>query len=43
MGEVWRATDTRFKRQVALKVMAAAFVTDPERIALFQRETEVGR
>jgi serine/threonine-protein kinase len=41
MGEVWRATDTRLKRQVALKVLPAAFVTDPERIARFQREAEV--
>jgi serine/threonine-protein kinase len=41
MGEVWRASDTRLKRQVALKVLPAAFVTDPERIARFQREAEV--
>jgi serine/threonine-protein kinase len=41
MGEVWRATDTRLKRQVALKVLPAAFVTDSERIARFQREAEV--
>jgi serine/threonine-protein kinase len=41
MGEVWRATDTRLKRQVALKVLPAAFTTDPERIARFQREAEV--
>jgi serine/threonine protein kinase len=41
MGEVWRATDTRLKRQVALKVLSAAFMADPERIARFQREAEV--
>src|SRR5262249_9872391 len=41
MGQVWRAADTRLKRQVALKVLPAAFVTDPERIARFQREAEV--
>jgi serine/threonine-protein kinase len=41
MGEVWRATDTRLKRQVALKVLPGAFVSDPERIARFQREAEV--
>jgi serine/threonine protein kinase len=41
MGEVYRATDTRLKRQVALKVLPAAFVSDPERIARFQREAEV--
>jgi eukaryotic-like serine/threonine-protein kinase len=41
MGEVWRATDTRLKRRVALKVLPGAFVSDPERIARFQREAEV--
>jgi serine/threonine-protein kinase len=41
MGEVYRATDTRLKRQVALKVLPAAFTSDPERIARFQREAEV--
>jgi serine/threonine protein kinase len=41
MGEVWRATDTRLKRQVALKVLPAVFVTDPDRVARFQREAEV--
>jgi serine/threonine protein kinase len=41
MGEVWRATDTRLKRQIALKVLPAALVSDPERIARFQREAEV--
>src|SRR5262245_53327491 len=41
MGEVWRATDTRLKRQVAVKVLPAAFLTDPERRTRFQREAEV--
>src|SRR2546430_956238 len=41
MGEVYRATDTRLKRHVALKVLPTAFVTDPERLACFQREAEV--
>src|SRR5215813_943522 len=41
MGEVWRATDTRLKRQVALKVLPAAFASDPERVARFQREAEI--
>src|SRR5262245_21825129 len=41
MGEVWRATDTRLKCQVALKVRPAPFVRDLERIARFQREAEV--
>ncbi len=38
MGEVYRARDTRLGRDVAIKVLPAAFSTDPERIARFQRE-----
>src|SRR5262245_50818393 len=41
MGEVYRATDTNLKRQVALKALPAAFVTDDDRLARFQREAEV--
>ena len=41
MGEVYRATDTRLKRQVALKVLPAAVTADPDRLARFQREAEV--
>src|SRR5216684_7172440 len=41
MGEVYRARDTTLKRDVALKVLPAAFVRDPERMARFQREAEV--
>jgi Tol biopolymer transport system component len=41
MGEVYRATDTKLKRQVAIKVMPAAVASDPERLARFQREAEV--
>ena len=37
MGEVYRATDTRLKRQVALKVLPSALVADPDRLARFQR------
>src|SRR6266849_2779342 len=41
MGEVYRARDTTLKRDVALKILPAAFVRDPERMARFQREAEV--
>jgi serine/threonine protein kinase/Tol biopolymer transport system component len=41
MGEVYRATDARLKRQVALKILPATFATDRERLARFQREAEV--
>src|SRR5215471_14964976 len=41
MGEVYRARDTKLKRDVALKVLPEVLATDPERMARFQREAEV--
>ena len=41
MGQVYRATDTNLKRQVAFKVLPASVAADPERLARFQREAEV--
>ena len=41
MGEVYRATDTNLKRQVAIKVLPASVASDGERLARFQREAEV--
>src|SRR6516225_2663618 len=41
MGEVYRARDTKLKRDVALKVLPDAFARDPGRMARFQREALV--
>jgi serine/threonine protein kinase len=41
MGEVYRARDSRLKRDVALKILPETFANDPERLARFQREAEV--
>ena len=41
MGEVYRATDTSLKRQVAIKVLPASVAADADRLARFQREAEV--
>ena len=41
MGEVYQARDTRLDRDVALKVLPAAFTADADRLARFEREAKV--
>lgn len=40
MGEVYRALDTKLDRDVAIKILPEQFVSDPERVARFQREAK---
>jgi serine/threonine protein kinase len=41
MGEVYRARDTRLKRDVALKILSGPWAHDADRLARFQREAEI--
>src|SRR5467141_3029849 len=38
MGEVYRARDTRLNREVAIKVLPAAFASDADRLKRFEQE-----
>jgi len=41
MGEVYRARDTKLKRDVAIKILPDEFSRDADRLSRFQREAEV--
>ena len=41
MGEVYRATDTKLGREVAIKILLDAFARDSERMVRFTREAQV--
>src|SRR5437763_2812771 len=41
MGTVYRATDTKLNREVAVKVLPDTFAADPDRLARFAREAQV--
>ena len=41
MGDVYRATDTKLGRDIAIKLLPEAFAADPDRLARFEREAKV--
>ena len=41
MGEVYRARDTKLKREVAIKILPDEYTRDLDRISRFQREAEL--
>ena len=41
MGEVYRATDRKLKREIAIKILPPSLAGDADRLARFQREAEV--
>src|SRR5215831_7570384 len=41
MGEVYQAIDSKLGRSVAIKLLPAAFASEPERLSRFRREAQV--
>ena len=41
MGVVWKAVDTALDREVAIKILPAAFAADPGRLMRFEREAKL--
>ena len=41
MGEVYRAADTKLKRDVVLKVVPDFLLSDAQRMARFEREAQL--
>src|SRR5215471_13815792 len=41
MGAVYRATDTKLNRDVAVKILPDVFASDPDRLVRFTREAQV--
>jgi len=39
IGEVYRATDTRLKRQVAIRILPSSLAADPDRLASAKRKS----
>ncbi len=41
MGEVYRATDTKLNRDVALKILTQQSASDSQRLARFEKEAQL--